>query len=287
MFYLHKAFAHIFPFISSPFVLKKFRIIMNFVEYRRQISKSDSFHWIGYEYDELSKDELYYRVYHDEITNYYNWTYMWHKLDVRYRAENLQFCFVHFDIKDTKKLNIIYGHNAVNKLLCSVCDQIELEKKAGWVYEACRCDNDNFSMMIKAMPQEEIVEKLTNMFNSISVMPDNFSCRVFYRCGVVIAEDAIRKDERIADFAKYAQRVGQTFKQHDINFYTSEMYEKLIRGGEYLSRLDEALLQDEFTAWFQPKYDIHTEKNRRRRSSRKMELQARKNGSAWGIHSDL
>ena len=111
---------------------------MNFVEYRRQISKSDSFHWIGYEYDELSKDELYYRVYHDEITNYYNWTYMWHKLDVRYRAENLQFCFVHFDIKDTKKLNIIYGHNAVNKLLCCVCDQIELEKKAGWVYEACR-----------------------------------------------------------------------------------------------------------------------------------------------------
>lgn len=217
-------------------------------------------HWDGYALDQISKEELYRRVYHDVITGYYNWNYMWHKLDRRTRPSNLKYCFVHFDIKGTKIINSTYGHNAVNELLCSICAQIEKEKEEGWVIEGCRCDNDNFSMMIKVMPEDEIVKKLTNMFNSVSILPCDFKYRVFYRCGVVTAEDANASDDRVADFAKFAQRFGNTFHQHDINFYTSEMYRNLNKGNEYLSHLDAALMNDEFEAWFQPKYDINSEK---------------------------
>lgn len=217
-------------------------------------------HWKNLSYDELTKEELYYRVYHDEVTNSHNWNYMWRVFDERKLLETEDYCFVHFDIKGTKFLNLSHGHDAVNELLCAICDQMESEKKAGWVLEYCRCDNDNFAMFIKYMEQDEIVQKLTSMFNTVSVMPSDFKCRVFYRAGVVVARDALRTDDRVADFAKSAQRVGQTFKQHDINFYTSEMYDKLLKGSEYLNRLDEAILNDEFIPWFQPKFDIHSEK---------------------------
>lgn len=223
-------------------------------------SRKLKYHWNNLSYDELTKEELYHRVYHDEITDYHNWNYLWPKLKHDEKTSDYEYCFVHFDIKGTKVLNLTYGHDAVNELLRSVCSQIEKEKENGWVIDSCRCDNDNFSMIIKVMPQEEIVEKLTSMFNEISYLPADSTCKIYYRCGVVTAEDAIKTDNRVADFAKFAQRCGNTFHQHDINFYTSEMYQNLVKGNKYLLHLDEAIKNDEFEVWFQPKYDIHSEK---------------------------
>ncbi|MCQ2610340.1 MAG: GGDEF domain-containing phosphodiesterase [Treponema sp.] len=217
-------------------------------------------HWDGQNIDQVSKDELYFRLYHDVITGYYNWNHMWKCLDKRLRPDDFRYCFVHFDIKDTRIVNKTYGHDATNNLLIAVCDKMEECKKEGWVYEAARCDNDNFAMMIKVMPEQEIVEKLNGMFESISFLPCDKNYSIFYRAGVVTAEDALLSDDRVADFAKIAQRTGKTFRQHDVNFYTSEMYRDFIHGNELLSNLTGALADDEFVVYFQPKFDLNTEK---------------------------
>ena len=100
---------------------------------------------------EISKEELYHRIYHDRITGYYNRTFIWKFLDKRY-CDDTPFCFAHFNIKDMKMVNDIYGHEAANDLLISICNALEEERRAGWVLQACRCDNDNFSMMLKVLP---------------------------------------------------------------------------------------------------------------------------------------
>ena len=68
-------------------------------------------HWNGADISKLTKEELYFRVYHDEITGFNNWNYMWQKLDRRNHPQDFKYCFVHFDIKGTKFLNITYGHD--------------------------------------------------------------------------------------------------------------------------------------------------------------------------------
>jgi len=214
----------------------------------------------GRNLEDISKEELLFRIYHDTITGYYNWNYMWKYLDKSLVSDDYKYCFVHFNIKEMKLVNDIYGHKNANDLLCAVCNQMEEEKNAGWVYQACRCDNDNFSMIIKTMPQEEIKEKLTAFFEKISFLPCDHDYKIFYRCGVVTADDAIKFDERVADYAKFAQNMGRKYNITEINFFTAEMYQKMRHDKEILGRLDEAILNNEFYIMLQPKYDIHSEK---------------------------
>lgn len=210
--------------------------------------------------NEVSKEELFHQIYHDGITDYYNWSYLWKHLDKRFRKNDFIYCFVHFNIKDMKMVNVIYGHDAANELLTFICKKIEEEREAGWVFHACRCDNDNFAMMIKVMPEEEIIEKLTNFFNKVSFLPCDSTYQIYYRCGVVTSDDALASDDRVADYAKFAQNLGQNYLKNDINFFTQEMYSKMLDGKKLISRLDRAIASDEFLIYFQPKYDIISEK---------------------------
>ena len=211
----------------------------------------------GREIDAMSKEELYHRVYHDTITGHYNWNYMWSKLDRRHIPAEFEYCFVHFDIKDFGMINEVYGHDNGNDLLKLVCEQ--MSKETDWVYHSVRCDNDNFAMMTKAMPREALLEKLQMFFDRISILPCDESFRVYYRCGVVTAEDSLSKNDRVADWAKFAQRLGKKRDCTEIHFYTGEMYEKMKQGKYYLTYLDQAIKNDEFLVYLQPKYDIHTE----------------------------
>ena len=56
------------------------------------------------------------------------------------------YAFVHFDIKEFKVINEVYGHNVANKLLSKVAAAM---RDADFVYTSARCHNDNFAMMIK------------------------------------------------------------------------------------------------------------------------------------------
>ncbi len=212
----------------------------------------------GREFDQLTKEELYHMVYHDSITNFYNWNYMWKFLDTRYRDPNVRYCFVHFDIKDFKMVNELYGHFKANDILIMISEQ--LKKETDWILHAVRCDNDNFAIMTKPYSNEELEKILLKFFEKVSTPPCSKEFKIYYRCGVVPADDAIDRDDRVADLAKYAQRLGTKHNCTEINFYTEEMYDNLITSRRYLAELDRAIANDEFMVYLQPKYDINSEK---------------------------
>ena len=78
----------------------------------------------GRSFDELSKEEIYEMLYHDSITGYYNWTHMWHELDPK-KTKDYTYEFVHFDIKDFRTINDVYGHGLANDVLKMVCQHID------------------------------------------------------------------------------------------------------------------------------------------------------------------
>ena len=210
----------------------------------------------GRSFDELSKEEIYEMLYHDSITGHYNWTHMWHELDPK-KTKDYTYEFVHFDIKDFRTINDVYGHGLANDVLKMVCQHID---KQDWVIQGCRCDNDNFAMMVTSCDNETLLARLEKFFDEISCLPTNKSHRLYYRCGVVTVEDAIKKADTVADLAKLAQRQGKKRYCTEILFFTPEMYERLTKDQKYLSRLDQAIENDEFVVHLQPKYDIKTEK---------------------------
>jgi len=207
-------------------------------------------------YSEVSKKELFDFAQKDFITNYYNWTFMNQKLSSFGKEGVTDYCFVHFNVKDFNMINELFNHQAGNNHLCAITERIEECKE--WIYFGARCDNDNFALMIKDMPDDEIVEKLTDFFAPISYLKENPSYKIYYRCGVVTMMNCLNSGRRVSDYAKIAQSLGKKNNQTEIVFYTKEMHDKVMYSKQIKAYLDTALRNEEFFIYLQPKINVET-----------------------------
>jgi len=202
--------------------------------------------------DKYTKDDLYRLAFHETVTLYHNWNWMREHLAhyEEYGVEN--FSFVHFDIKDFKIVNEVYGHDIADNLLRKVCNVME---ECEWVYFSCRCDNDNFAMMIKADDRETIKNNLEEMFSSLSVLDEDDSYKVYFRCGVACISDVENYRVIITDMAKLAQKLGNNANTTDINFYTDAMKEEQLKSKLMKKELPKAIENDELVVYYQPKFN--------------------------------
>lgn len=207
--------------------------------------------------DTFSKDDLYFRAYHEAITGYYNWPWMWNRLMTYYLDGVKDYGFVHFDVKDFNMINELYNHQIANEVLIRITKNIEAHKD--WIYFGARCDNDNFAMMIKDMPEKETRRKLEAFFDEISTLEYDPSYHIFYRCGAVNMRTAMNFGQIVADCAKLAQSMGTGVNNTEINFYTNEMHEDVLWGKHLKVYLDTAIQANEFVVYLQPKIDIQNE----------------------------
>lgn len=203
------------------------------------------------------KEKYFFRTaYKDFITDHYNWNYIW-PIIAGFGFKGLQdFTFVHFDVKDFKAVNVVYGHKVGNELLRKIASHM---KEKDWIFYSARCDNDNFAMMIKDMPEQETKQKLLDFFGEISVLDDDPRYHIYYRCGVVPMRNTLKLGDRVADAGKQIQRVADRLYETEIVFYTDKMHDELTWSLQVKAYLDTAIEKDEFLVYLQPKYDIKTE----------------------------
>ena len=201
-------------------------------------------------------DTLYNLAYKDRVTNYYNWNWLDEKLN-EYRDEGIEsYGFVHFNIKEFKMVNEIYGHKMGNLVLQRISEKLQ---EQSWIYFGARCDNDNFAMMTAPFEQEEFLDKLNQLFAQLTEMKEMEGYKLYYRCGVVMAKDATGIGNLAADPAKLAQSQGRKPNCTEIFFYTEEMKEREIRGKKLKNELPGAIENGEILVYLQPKYDTNTE----------------------------
>lgn len=198
---------------------------------------------------------LYELAYHDTITGHYNWNHIWPIISGFGLLGIQDYAFVHFDIKDFKAINVVYGHDVANRVLCRITEKM---KEQDWVYYSARCDNDNFAMMIKDMPEEETKQKLEKMFDEISVLEEDENYHVYYRCGVVPMRNALMLGERVADAGKQVQKQGDKLYETEVSFFSDVMYDDLAWSMRIKAYLDTAIEKEEFLIYLQPKYDIRS-----------------------------
>ena len=203
--------------------------------------------------DSFAKDYLYKKAFTDPITGHYNWNHLVSYLEMPMDYGITDYAFVHFDIKDFRVINEVYGHIAANRVLCNV---VKAMNEADFVYASARCHDDNFAMMIKDMPEEETIARLSEMFESISRLDVDPTYNIYYRCGVVMMPRSLLSANRAADAGKMAQALGQSHNKTDIIIYTDRMHNDLSWGNFIKAYLETAIENDEFAVYMQPKYNI-------------------------------
>ena len=207
--------------------------------------------------DALDKNMLYNMAFFDHITGHYNWNHLVPYLEMPMDDGIEDYAFLHFDIKEFKVINELYGHTVANDHLKRVVDAMN---EADFIYTSARCHNDNFAVMVKDMPRDELREKLTQFFDGLSRLEEDPHYRIYYRCGVVPMLRSMLSGNRVADAAKMAQALGTSRNKTDIVFYTDEMHNDVMWGSYIKAYEDTAIENDEFLVYLQPKFDIHTEK---------------------------
>lgn len=211
---------------------------------------------INKNFDHLDKNKLYNLAFCDTITGHYNWIHLVAFLEIPKNKGINDYAFVHFDIKEFRVINEVYGHIAANKVLNNVVDAIN---KSDFVYASARCHNDNFAMMIKDMSEEETIKKLEKFFEDLSKLEEDPNYKIFYRCGFVPMQKAMLLGNRVADAGKLAQSLGKNHNKTEIITYTDEMHNNISWGNYIKAYVETAIENDEFVVYLQPKFDIHKE----------------------------
>ena len=203
--------------------------------------------------DALKKKTLYKQSFFDPITKHYNWNHLQAFLEMPMDYGINDYAFVHFDIKEFRVINEVYGHIAANKVLCNI---VKAMNDADFVYASARCHNDNFAMMIEDMPEQEMIERLQDFFEDLSHLEGDPNYKIYYRVGVVPMQRTILNGNRVADAAKLAQSLGQNMNKTEITIFTDKMHNDISWGNYIKASIDKAVSNDEFMVFFQPKFDI-------------------------------
>ena len=161
------------------------------------------------------------------------------------------------DINGLKKINEAYGHIAANKVLSNIVKAMD---EADFIYASGRCHNDNFAMLLKDMPEEELIKKLQAFFEKLSHLEEDPYYKIYYKCGLVPMQRAMLSGNRVADAAKMAQALCTNKQGTEIVIYTDKMHDDLSWGNYIKAYVETAIEEDEFVVYLQPKFDIKSEK---------------------------
>ncbi len=204
----------------------------------------------------FEKEVLYQTAFKDTITGTYNWNHLEAFLEVPADKGINDYAFAHFDIKEFRVINEAYGHIAANKVLSNIVKAI---KESDFILASGRCHNDNFAMLLKDLPEEELIHKLKDFFEKLSVLEEDPYYKIYYKCGLVPMQRAMLSGNRVADFAKMAQSLATNQKQTEIIVYTDKMHDDLSWGNYIKAYVETAIEKDEFVVYLQPKFDISKE----------------------------
>ena len=227
------------------------------MQYEMDLDRDLAFNIIDNNPSEFDKNELYLMAFTDPVTGHYNWNHLTAYLEMPMDAGINDYAFVHFDVKEFRVINEVFGHAVADRLLRNIVKEM---KAADFVYASGRCHNDNFAMLIHDMPEEETRSKLEAFFDRLSYIKDFPDFKVYYRCGVVPMRRAMLLGDRVADAGKMAQNLGQNPNQTDIIYFTDKMHDDILWGNNIKAYLGQAVENDEFLVFLQPKFNIHTEK---------------------------
>lgn len=206
------------------------------------------------EYSRFKSSQAMYKVvYVDELTELPNFEQMKLIIDERIKNQEAFFLAV-FDIKNFKIINDLWGYDKGDEHLRFIGDK--LKEFSDVLDFACRCENDNFAVIIKNSSVAVGVDVLETLFKEISVLPGNANYHVQYSCGIVQQDGNYGSANGMFDCAKIAKSIAKRNNQTHIVVYDEVTKEEMIRRQTLKDNLQEGLKNDEFVVYLQPKYNV-------------------------------
>lgn len=195
-------------------------------------------------------------IYFDKTTNIYNFS-KWRDTSIE-KIENqneTNYSIINFHIHDFKKLNDLYGTGICDTALKIIANALRDTFDNRAVYG--RVNNDKFIIFINAQDKEYInyeLNKIVSYFNKHFEYAEKFHITF----GVYIKENKNEAFSTAIDRANIARRNHVLNKDNNITYYIDQFYLEIKRKAELEAHMFEALENDEFLLYLQPKINTDT-----------------------------
>ncbi len=193
----------------------------------------------------------------DELTGLYNreFFYLYAERSDAHNRENLMDAIV-IDINHFHMINERYGRDFSDEVLKRIGNRLrDLTSETGGL--ACRRDADQFMLYC---PHLDDYEKVLGMLSEGISGEGNAENTVRLRMGVYPEADKSIDIERRFDRAKLAADSVKSNYTMPIGEYDNELNEKNLYREQLIVDFPEALEQEQFKVYYQPKFDIRGEK---------------------------
>ncbi len=161
-----------------------------------------------------------------------------------------KYALVNFDINRFKNINDAYGYHKGDEILKDIYGTIK-----EWIMQGetfTRYAADQFYILMTFQNEADLSERLQDLNDRLHQLSYTKSLRIFY--GVYHITERTDSIDRMGEFAGVAKNTIKGNSEHNISFFDEAARNRLIEEEEIERSMNEALRNEEFQVYLQPKY---------------------------------
>lgn len=200
-------------------------------------------------------DELKYRAEYDVLTGILN------KSKFFYNTRNMlnifgteDFVFIRIDIEKFQLINSFFGMDEGDNLLKYMADYLQNVEKEYRYITYGRIEADIFAVCFSYENEKEITDFVKKFTNKMEKYPLDFDITPFF--GIYLVKNRDLSINEMYDKANLASKNCKGNYIQNYFFYTKEMSEEIIKEQRIINNMKNALKNEEFVLYLQPKYEL-------------------------------
>jgi diguanylate cyclase (GGDEF)-like protein len=160
------------------------------------------------------------------------------------------YALINFDINRFKIINDAYGYQKGDEVLKDIYNVIKRWSKSG--EPSTRYAADQFYILMSFTEENELADRITDLNIRIRQLRYTTTARIFY--GVYYITERKDSIDRMGEFAQVAKNNIKGSSEYLISYFDDITRGRLLEEEEIEKSMNEALKNDEFQVYLQPKY---------------------------------
>ncbi|MFI3114635.1 MAG: EAL domain-containing protein [Clostridia bacterium] len=174
---------------------------------------------------------------------------------------DLEYAIMSFDVDNFKYINETFGYEIGTKVL----KKISTENSKIWGQEVlfARSYGDNYLMMLSRDLACHLVDTNCASFDTVTKSVEAMlggEYTITFSIGIYLIEDPTIDVTLMIDGATYARNQSKSFTGDSIEMYDQQMQDERNTNNRINSIMREAVTNNEFVMYYQPKFDLKTQK---------------------------
>jgi len=166
-----------------------------------------------------------------------------------------KFAIINFDINRFKIINDAYGYQKGDEVLKDIYYEIRRWAQQGEPFT--RYAADQFYIMLNFQEESEVEERINDLNERLHELRYTKAARIFF--GVYFITERKDSIDRMGEFAAVAKKNIKGNTEAIISYFDKAARDKLLEEEEIENSMNEALKNNEFHVFLQPKYTVQDE----------------------------